>query len=89
MTRDQAAKAIAAAMAEAVGTTHNAYWSACDAEDRAIDIDPADLGAPEGLLDEAYRAALLVKSLVAKRGISWAKASELVKCNLSVRPRTC
>jgi len=76
MTRDQAAEAIAAAIAEAVGTTHSAYWSACDAEGRAI--DPADLGAPEGLLDEAYEAALLVEGLAAGRGISWADARELV-----------
>lgn len=42
------------------------------------DEDPADLGAPEGLLDEAYEAALLVESLAAERGISWAEARELV-----------
>ncbi len=76
MTRDDAGEAIAAAIAEAVGTTHSAYWSACDTERRAI--DPVDLGAPERLLDEAYKAALLVERLAAERGISWAEACDLV-----------
>ena len=72
MTRDQAA----AAIAEAVGAAHAAYWAACDAEGRAI--DPATLDAPEGLLDDAHDAAELVESLAAERGISWAEARELV-----------
>ena len=52
------------------------YWAACDAEGRAI--DPADLDAPGGLLDEAYEAALQVESLAVERGISWAEVRELV-----------
>lgn len=41
-------------------------------------VEPADLDAPQGLLDEAYEAALTVESLAAERGISWAEALELV-----------
>ena len=52
------------------------YWAACDVKSCAL--DPADLGAPEGLLDDAHDAADLVESLAADRGISRAEARELV-----------
>ena len=55
---------------------HSAYWAACDAEGRAV--DPADLDTPESLLDEAYEIALMVESLTAERGMSWAEARELM-----------
>lgn len=70
--RDAATKAIAKAMKAA----HAAYWAACDAEGRAI--DPADLGADEGLLADAYETALLVDSIAVERGISWGEARQLV-----------
>ena len=66
----------AAAIAKAVRAAHSAFWAACDAEGRAVDPDTLD--APEGLLDEAYEAALQVESLAAARGISWAEAREMV-----------
>lgn len=71
MTRQRAMQAIAAALDD----MHVAYWAACDAEGRAI--DPADLGAPEGLLDDAHDIALTVEALAADRGITWADAREL------------
>lgn len=72
MTREQAAEAIA----EAVRQADAAYWAACDAEGQAI--DPDDLGAPAGLLDDAYDAALMVEDVAADQGIPWAEARELV-----------
>lgn len=72
MTIDEATDAIAAA----VDAIHGAYWAACDAEERAL--DPDDLRAPDGLLDDAYDIALTVEAIAAERGISWAEARELV-----------
>lgn len=72
MTTDEATDAIAAA----VDAIHRAYWAACDAEERAL--DPDDLRAPDGLLDDAYDIALTVEAIAAERGISWAEARELV-----------
>lgn len=72
MTRPKAAQAIE----KALDAIHDAYWQACDAEGRAI--DPAELGAPEGLLDAAFDIALTVGALAADRGISWAEARQLV-----------
>lgn len=64
------------AISEALDAIFTAYWSACDAEGRAI--DPADLGAPEGLLDEAYDIALTVEGMAVGRGLSWNEARGLV-----------
>jgi hypothetical protein len=72
MTRDQAA----AELAKAIDAAHAAYWAACDGEGRAI--DPADLGAPDRLLDDAYEAALIVEGIAEARGISWAEARQFV-----------
>lgn len=71
ITRNQAAAAIAVA----VGAAHSAYWHACDTEGRAL--DPADLDAPKGLLDDAYEASLQVESLAAAQRISWPEAREM------------
>jgi len=68
ITRNTAATSIA----KAVGAAHSAYWAACDAESKAI--NPACLDAPEGLLNDAYEAALHVESLADERGISWPEA---------------
>ena len=70
--RDAAMKTIA----KAIDAAHNAYWTACDMEGRAI--DPAALDAPDGLLDDAYDAALQVESIAAARGISWTEARQFV-----------
>ena len=70
--RDKAAQAIE----KALDAIHDAYWAACDTEGRAI--DPAELGAPEGLLDAAFDIALTVGAIAADRGISWAEARQLV-----------
>lgn len=72
MTRQDATDAIAAA----VDAIHDAYWSACDAEGRAL--DPDELHAPAGLLDDAFDVALTVEAIAAERGLSWAEARELV-----------
>lgn len=72
MTRTKAA----AAIAKAVDAMHSAYWTACDAEGRAL--DPADLDAPDGLLDVAHDAALQVEAIAAARGISWTEARQFV-----------
>ena len=72
MTRGQAVEVIA----QAVRRADSAYWAACDAEGKAI--DPDDLGAPAGLLDDAYEAALIVEDVAAHRGMTWAEARELV-----------
>lgn len=72
MTRSQAA----AAIAQAVDAAHAAYWAACDDEGRAI--DPDDLDAPQGLLDDAHDAALKVQDIAESRGISWAEARQFV-----------
>ena len=70
--RDAATKAIAKTMKAA----HAAYWTACDAEGRAI--DPADLGAAEGLLADAYEVALIVEGIAVERGLSWHDARDYV-----------
>ena len=70
--RDAATKAIA----KAVRAAHAAYWAACDAEGRAI--DPADLGADEGLLADAYEAALMVEGIATERNLSWHDARDFV-----------
>lgn len=72
MTRSQAA----AAIAKAVDAAHAAYWAACDAEGRAI--DPDELHAPDGLLDEAQANALIVAYLAQERDLSWTEARQLV-----------
>jgi len=72
MTRDEAAQAIT----DAVDAIHTAYWAACDAAECAV--DPDDLNAPAGLLDDAYDIALTVESIAAERGISWPEARQLV-----------
>ena len=72
VTRDQAAATIAVA----VGAAHRAYWHACDTESCAI--DPTDIDAPDGLLDDAYDAALNVAKLAVAHGISWSEARELM-----------
>lgn len=66
----------ALAIRKAVDAAHGAYWAACDAEGRAI--DPADLNAPEGLLDAAYEAALLVEVVAAERDLPWHDARAFV-----------
>jgi len=66
----------AVAIAKALDAMHRAFWSACDGEGRAI--DPADLGAPDGLLDEAFEAAERVQAIAAERGLSWSEARDLV-----------
>ena len=72
MTRAEAAAAIAAALDAA----HSAYWTACDTEGRAL--DPADLDAPDGLLDDAFDAALQVEAVAQERGLSWSEARQFV-----------
>lgn len=67
-------KAAADAIEKAVDAIHSAYWIACDAEQRAI--DPDDLGAPDGLLDDAYDVALRVEGMASRDGITWAEARE-------------
>ena len=64
------------AIGKAIDAAHAAYWAACDGEGRAI--DPADLGAPDRLLDDAYEAALIVEGIAEGRGISWAEARQFV-----------
>lgn len=63
-------------IAKAVRAAEAAYWSACDAEAKAI--RPSTLGAPTGLLDEAYDIALEAEPLVADKGISWDEARRQV-----------
>jgi len=72
VTRDQAAATIAAAL-DAIDA---AFWAACDAA--AGPIDPADLGAPDGLLDEAFDTAERVQAIAAERGLTWPEARDLV-----------
>ena len=66
----------AAVIRRAIDAAHDAYWIACDAEGRTI--DPTELGAPDGLLDDAYDAALQVEGIAAARGISWTEARQFV-----------
>jgi hypothetical protein len=63
-------------IAKAVRAAEAAYWSACDAEGKAI--RPSTLGAPTGLLDEAYDIALEAELLVADKGFSWDEARKRV-----------
>ena len=72
MTRTKAA----AAIQNAIDAAHSAYWSACDTEGRAL--DPAELDAPDSLLDDAHEAALCVEAIAAERGISWHEARQFV-----------
>jgi len=72
MTRAEAT----AAIQKALDAAHAAYWAACDAEGRAI--EPAALSAPDGLLDEAYEAALMVEGVAVERGLSWQDARDYV-----------
>lgn len=41
-------------------------------------IDPTELDAPDGLLDDAHDAALQVEGIAAARGISWTEARQFV-----------
>ena len=66
----------AAAIAAALDAIDRAYWQACDSAGRAV--DPADLGAPDGLLDDAHDAALKVEGVMQSRGISWPEARDFV-----------
>lgn len=66
----------AAEIQKAIDAAHDAYWTACDAEGRAI--DPAALDAPDSLLDDAYDTALQVESIADARGISWHEARQFV-----------
>ena len=66
----------AAAIRQALDAAHVAYWSACDAEGCAI--DPAALDAPEGLLNDAFDAALTVEAIAAARGLSWTEARDFL-----------
>jgi hypothetical protein len=72
VTIEEASKAIEDAL-DAIDT---AYWLACDAECRAL--DPEELSAPDGLLDDAYHAALIVEGIAEERGISWHEARDFV-----------
>lgn len=61
----------------ALEAIHDAYWSACDAEGRAI--------APKELLDEeipsineAYEIALKVESVMRERMVDWEEARQFV-----------
>ena len=72
MTHETADKAMAIAKEIAIG----AYWSACDAEGLAI--EPGALDIPEGIVDEAYAAALQVERIIEKDGITWAQARKHV-----------
>ena len=72
MTKTEAA----AAIRRAIDAAHDAYWTACDTEGRAL--DPAELDAPDSLLDDAYDAALQVEAIAAARGISWTEARQFV-----------
>lgn len=66
----------AQAIAKALDAIHTAYWGACDAEGRAV--DPDTLGAPDGLLDDAYDTALRIEELMAERSISWPEARQFL-----------
>lgn len=70
-----AMNAAADTIAKALNAIRAAYWDACDAERRAI--DPDDLGAPGGLLDDAYDVALRVEGMARRDGLAWAAAREL------------
>jgi hypothetical protein len=73
--RDARRKA-AEAIAKAVDAAHAAYWAACDAEGRAI--DPDELDAPVGLLDDAHEVALMVEDVAQERRVSWSEARQFV-----------
>lgn len=63
------------AIAEALIAAHSAYWAACDAAGRAI--DPAELGAPDSLLNDAYEVALRLENIAAERDITWQAVRDL------------
>jgi hypothetical protein len=63
-------------IAKALAEIDDAFWAACDSAGGPV--DPATLGAPDGLLDDAHDAALSVEALAIERGITWAEARELV-----------
>lgn len=64
----------AQAIADALDAIHTAYWGACDAQGAAV--DPDTLGAPDGLLDDAYDTALRIEDLAKAQGISWPEARQ-------------
>lgn len=64
-------------IANAVDAIEAAYWMACERGGRAL--DPKTLGAPKGLLDDAFSAAQEVEATVKKHGISWVEARETKK----------
>lgn len=63
------------AIAEALIAAHSAYWAACDAAGGAI--DPAELGAPDGLLNDAYELALHLESIASERHLTWQAVRDL------------
>lgn len=66
----------AKAIEKALDAIHTAYWGACDAQGAAV--DPDTLGAPDGLLDDAYDTAQRIEDLMTERAISWPEARQFL-----------
>ena len=65
-----------AAIAEGEAAIVNAYWIVCDHQGRAV--DPAEIDAPDGVLDEAFAAAQRIEAIARERGLSWSEARDLL-----------
>ena len=65
-----------AAIAEGEAAIVNAYWIVCAHQGRAV--EPAEIDAPDGVLDEAFAAAQRIEAIARERGLSWSEARDLL-----------
>lgn len=68
-------------IAVSIDAIHAAYWTACERDGKAV--DPAEIGVPEGLLDDVFKNAQLVEDVVKQRDMSWAEALQATKTESS------
>ena len=67
---------VRAAIAEGEAAIVNAYWIVCAHQGRAV--EPAEIDAPDGVLDEAFAAAQRIEAIARERGLSWSEARDLL-----------
>ena len=65
-----------AAIAEGEAAIVNAYWIVCAHQGRAV--EPAEIDAPDGVLDEAFAAAQRIEAIARERGLSWSEARDML-----------
>ena len=67
---------VRAAIAEGEAAIVNAYWIVCAHQGRAV--EPAEIDALDGVLDEAFAAAQRIEAIARERGLSWSEARDML-----------